>query len=223
MSIKTCPKCGYARQPTDAAPIGECPGCGIIFSKYLEQSGRRAAKSAEISATEARASRARQTQSLGIKALMVTAAIVGVGYFAYSKNVERLRLERLQEVDAGVALIKNADAKWKDASKLASSTGRIALSGPVGKLQDLHREVGGIAVPTCLIGARDRLAQLVMLDVDVYLQFMRNVNYESSPSYYKALELAMMVAAEHGTFLTSPNAPCAAFVETGKVVAPIRR
>lgn len=223
MSIKTCPKCGYTRQPTDTAPSGECPGCGIIFSKYLEQWERREAKAAEIAETAARASRARQTRSLGIKAIVVTAAVFGVGYFAYNKNVERLRLERLQEVDAGVARIKNADAKWKDASKLASSTSRIALSGPVGKLQDLHREVGSIAVPACLIGARDKLAQLVMLEVDVYLQFMRDVKYESTSSYYMALELASMAAAEHGKFLASPNAPCASFVETGKVVTPTRR
>ena len=30
-----CPKCGYSRKPTDTVPPTECPGCGIIFEKYL--------------------------------------------------------------------------------------------------------------------------------------------------------------------------------------------
>ena len=34
---QTCPKCAYRRQPQDAAPEGECPGCGLIFRKYVQQ------------------------------------------------------------------------------------------------------------------------------------------------------------------------------------------
>lgn len=32
--MKTCPKCGYTRQPEDAAPEYECPRCGIVYAKY---------------------------------------------------------------------------------------------------------------------------------------------------------------------------------------------
>lgn len=34
--FNTCPKCGYTRKPTDSAPVGVCPGCGLIFEKYLK-------------------------------------------------------------------------------------------------------------------------------------------------------------------------------------------
>lgn len=34
--LKVCPKCGYTRQPTDAAPEYECPKCGVIYSKIGE-------------------------------------------------------------------------------------------------------------------------------------------------------------------------------------------
>jgi hypothetical protein len=38
-----CPKCGYMAQPVDAAPPGECPRCGVIYSKYRERQARFAA------------------------------------------------------------------------------------------------------------------------------------------------------------------------------------
>lgn len=34
---KKCPKCGYERTAADTTPEGECPACGLIFSKYLKQ------------------------------------------------------------------------------------------------------------------------------------------------------------------------------------------
>ena len=30
-----CPKCGYARKDTDAAPTWQCPACGVAVEKYL--------------------------------------------------------------------------------------------------------------------------------------------------------------------------------------------
>ena len=33
----TCPKCGYRRAPADTADPGVCPGCGIIFAKWMKQ------------------------------------------------------------------------------------------------------------------------------------------------------------------------------------------
>ena len=34
---ETCPKCSYQRQPTDTGDPGICPGCGIIFAKWMKQ------------------------------------------------------------------------------------------------------------------------------------------------------------------------------------------
>ena len=33
----TCPECGYHRQATDTHSSDECPGCGLIFSKWLSK------------------------------------------------------------------------------------------------------------------------------------------------------------------------------------------
>ena len=32
--MQTCPKCGYARKPSDAAPDWQCPSCGIAYDKF---------------------------------------------------------------------------------------------------------------------------------------------------------------------------------------------
>ena len=31
---RTCPKCGYQRQPKDQGPDSECPRCGLIYTKF---------------------------------------------------------------------------------------------------------------------------------------------------------------------------------------------
>ena len=47
MTITDCPKCGYARQPSDVAPLTECPKCGVVFFKYSEATTKKAAAAAE--------------------------------------------------------------------------------------------------------------------------------------------------------------------------------
>jgi hypothetical protein len=37
LHYRKCPKCGYERQLTDTVPAGQCPGCGLIFEKWLRQ------------------------------------------------------------------------------------------------------------------------------------------------------------------------------------------
>lgn len=32
----TCPKCAYVRREADTAPAGQCPACGLVFSKWLK-------------------------------------------------------------------------------------------------------------------------------------------------------------------------------------------
>lgn len=48
MNLKTCPKCGYVRQDDDAAPLYECPACGVVYAKYLSaQAAQRRAVEVE--------------------------------------------------------------------------------------------------------------------------------------------------------------------------------
>ncbi len=39
---KSCPKCGYKRKPTDTTRDNQCPGCGLLFDKWLKHRYRQA-------------------------------------------------------------------------------------------------------------------------------------------------------------------------------------
>ena len=45
---KTCPKCGYTRQPSEMSSIEQCPACGVVYEKWLK-SQYRGAQSPEAS------------------------------------------------------------------------------------------------------------------------------------------------------------------------------
>lgn len=40
-TVRTCPKCGYQRQPGEQTPEHECPRCGVIYEKYQSVQGRQ--------------------------------------------------------------------------------------------------------------------------------------------------------------------------------------
>jgi hypothetical protein len=49
---KTCPKCGYERQASDAGNDGTCPRCGVVFVKWLRHRAGLPARSEEPVAEE---------------------------------------------------------------------------------------------------------------------------------------------------------------------------
>lgn len=62
--------------------------------------------------------------------------------------------------------------RWADAERLALSTSRIALSGPVAALQALRRESEGLSVYQCVDEARKILVELVKKSSEGLLDFM---------------------------------------------------
>lgn len=63
-------------------------------------------------------------------------------------------------------------SRWIDLDTLARSTGRIALSGPVGKMQDLLREAKAVHVADCAQDAKKALVSLISDDTDAMIDFM---------------------------------------------------
>lgn len=69
--------------------------------------------------------------------------------------------------------------RWVDAERLALSTGRIALSGPVATMQAVQREAENVKVPECLDDAKKSLVELTRKSVTALIQFMRKNEFDS--------------------------------------------
>jgi tetratricopeptide (TPR) repeat protein len=78
-----------------------------------------------------------------------------------------------KRVDAAVIEIKAAAEKYTDAESIASSTGRIALSGPVMQMQNARHELMELEIPPCLEDARSDLAEAMDWEIGAYLLFMQ--------------------------------------------------
>lgn len=63
--------------------------------------------------------------------------------------------------------------RWIDIDTLARSTARIALAGPVGKMQDLLREAQATKVDECAEDAKKALVALISSDTDAMIAFMQ--------------------------------------------------
>lgn len=62
--------------------------------------------------------------------------------------------------------------RWIDAERLARSTARIALSGPIASMQALQREAEGLTVHSCMNTARDLMVELTKKSTEGMLGFM---------------------------------------------------
>lgn len=62
--------------------------------------------------------------------------------------------------------------RWADGVVLADATARIALSGPVGQLQAVRRDVKSVTWPACAQSAADVLIQGMDSEIIGYLRFM---------------------------------------------------
>lgn len=86
--------------------------------------------------------------------------------------------------------------RWIDLDTLARSTARVALSGPVGKLQDMVREAQQTAVQPCANDAKEALVALISGDTKSMLAFMQN--NELGAAIYDATHRDEQVTAFEG-------------------------
>ena len=163
-------------------------------------------------------SRATQFGLSGIGKLLLVVLIALVAVFGYRKytasQLEKRQASARTEVQEAQKRLLTFSNRWGDASRLASSTSRIALSGPVATLQQLQREPGEIPVPKCLEQGRKHLAEAIRLEVESFLTFMSDTETSGK---IKAIELRTESSEQSAQFIKAgldPNA-CAAFISAG--------
>ncbi|HEY0954012.1 MAG TPA: hypothetical protein VGE36_04595 [Roseateles sp.] len=81
--------------------------------------------------------------------------------------------------------------RWADADRLARTTGRIALAGPVASLQALQREAEAVAVPECLFPAHRALTTLITRSTESVLLFMGK--QETNNMVYELLDKPKLI------------------------------
>lgn len=93
------------------------------------------------------------------------------------KRLAQEKQEQQTQKDALNAANRALDAvlsRWDDAIKVASTTGRIALAGPVSTLQGIRRETEALTLVPCLNPAKELLVASMHNTIDGFITFMRN-------------------------------------------------
>ncbi len=74
--------------------------------------------------------------------------------------------------------------RWADAERLASSTARVSLAGPVATMQAVQREAEVAVVPACLTDAKEALVDLTSKSTTALINFMRKNELQSMTYTY---------------------------------------
>lgn len=235
-----CPKCNHQRTAADdpSIPDYQCPACGVIYAKVgkkvdavqqiseniykSKESRQQRALNEDVDVLQEQSGFVIKESLIKIAGVVgVTVALVVGGYFvygAYQHNVEAQEkakhdaevTARKNEVDEAKKELARLAALWANGTELASSTARIALSGPVASLQKLHMEIMDLKTLRCLDDAKKYLAETVDYSVKSYLSFMTK-GYDAE---------IHMLCAKHkiNSYLNILNNPgtCKPYIEQGK-------
>lgn len=109
--------------------------------------------------------------------LLIILALGGAGYWYYFYGP--CGVTKVKTADTEIIAILN---RWDDAINLASSTGRISLTGPVAKLQDIKLDIMNYPVPVCMNFAKDNLLSYMDLMIQGFLDFMGQESDETVSS-----------------------------------------
>lgn len=154
-----CKNCGYERTVADTNPEWQCPSCGAAYSK-VNKPVSRPGKSGRTG-----------RYTILIMAIIVTA--LGTDIYLTQK-AEREKADQLRAIEA-------LAEEWDSANRLAQSTSRIALAGPVSKLQAIQQELSNLpADKPCVADSQLLLSGYMSLIVEGYLRFMKGENESSS-------------------------------------------
>lgn len=136
------------------------------FSAYKDRARARAeaaaaaaAAQAQETAARARAAEAREREDRERQAL--------------EARIEKKRAD-LDALKKSLAAMDALVARWQDALRVADSTARVSLAGPVAELQKIRRDAAPLTVPPCLDSGKAALLSAMDLSVNGFITFMQN-------------------------------------------------
>jgi predicted nucleic acid-binding Zn-ribbon protein len=118
MAATECPKCGYARQPSDTAPDYECPSCGVVYAKFDPR-----AHTARLALAKQKQV-ARQKQKVAIVGTLVLVIVIAAGAFAYVENINEAK--RQAELAATRAEFEKREREEERKQRIAAARAETA-------------------------------------------------------------------------------------------------
>lgn len=117
----------------------------------------------------------KHSRGVSTLAVIVLVAVIAVGYAGWnSYQKSQARAAHEAAVAAANTKMDSARAQWIDALRLATSTPRIGLAGPMGSLQAIRQGVQQLDVPECLAPNKQHLINGMNEALEGMLAFMRN-------------------------------------------------
>jgi len=129
---------------------------------------------------------------LSVWSILVVLALL-VGGAAYKYNSDQTAKREAIAADErsyteSLAALTAATTKFDDALKVAQSSSRISLAGPVGQLQTAMRETESLKVHTCLAEAQDVGVKRMKELLELFFVFMRNGSEVTQKSHAQAAD-----------------------------------
>jgi len=123
-----------------------------------------------------------------VMVILIAAGLFGGWYFFGPCGVARVNSAN---EDIGKIL-----QQWSAANAVAGNTSRIALDGPIMRLQEIRQQASELKVPPCLEDAKHNLVLGMDEAIDGYLAFMRQANNTLVESKFSNAALYMGQVAD---------------------------
>lgn len=114
-------------------------------------------------------------------------------------EAKRVSIQKRRASEPDLDNLLKAVEKWEESAKLARSTARIALAGPVAKLQEIKASAKDMAVSDCYKPARAALVGWMDLGIDELIEFM------SKNEIAAMLKQVQAISAEREFYLAVPD------------------
>lgn len=154
------------------------------YSLYREESKR----SPQTLANEAAASQRRETERKALEKRVVESKVQQDSLAGAAKSIDDLLV------------------RWDDAVKIAKSSSRITLSGPVAALQSIRREVEQLTLPPCMDSPRKTLVESMNRTIQGFMVFMGNDGAKASGVLASGAEF--IAAEDHMTAFKESREAC---------------
>lgn len=115
----------------------------------------------------------------------------------FQQQIEREKNK--QAFDKAIAELGNIYERWKDTLALADHTSRVALSGPVEKLQSIKRETASMLVPKCLVEPKKKMVNGMEKIIAGFLKFMSDADYKPVDEFKEGIGLFSEYEQESAT------------------------